>query len=153
MQSYLLCEGTSSVSPHVEDNILKRSSLSDLPMNTSSNIHRHSCEIDNEIADLAEEIILVGVPIDSPIGIWVWVEKSNTSEVWKSLDSGNRNCVANKLCVIELDNGFANPVCSRGEVDKSGSDRRWITSLTTTSTSSNSSVDSYRIIGRSCSSS
>lgn len=32
-------------------------------MNTSSDAHRHGRSVDDEVADLTEEVVLVGIPI------------------------------------------------------------------------------------------
>src|SRR4051794_22353797 len=62
---------TASSSHHLKTDILKTCSLSNLPMNTSTSGHRNSSEINNKVADLAKEVILVGVPIISIIIIGI----------------------------------------------------------------------------------
>lgn len=58
----LLCIGSSSIGTHVEDNVLERSSLGNLPVNTGSDSNRHRSGVDDEVADLAKEVVLVRVP-------------------------------------------------------------------------------------------
>ena len=61
-ENTLLSIGGSSIGAHIEDDILERSGLGNLPMNSSSYTNRHSSSINDEVADLAEEIVLIRVP-------------------------------------------------------------------------------------------
>jgi hypothetical protein len=63
MQAYLLGIGGSSIGSHVEDNVLERSGLRDLPVDTCTNTDGHCSGIYDEVADLTEEVILVGIPV------------------------------------------------------------------------------------------
>lgn len=56
---------------HIEDEILKRCRLCDLPMNTRGDIllnaivgiQRHVGEVENEVANLAEELVPGSIPV------------------------------------------------------------------------------------------
>lgn len=61
--SYLLSIGRSSISPHVEGDVLEGSSLSNLPMNTSTGSHRHGSKVEDEVPNLTIEVVLIGVPV------------------------------------------------------------------------------------------
>jgi hypothetical protein len=63
-ENSLLSIGGSPISSHVENNVLKRGCLSHLPVDTGSNSNRHRSGINNEVTDLAEEVVLVCVPGD-----------------------------------------------------------------------------------------
>jgi hypothetical protein len=97
----------SSVGAHVEDNVLKRSSLSNLPMDTSASSDRHSRGVDDEVADLTEEIVLVRIPVDTSISIRITIDQSNASKASSSLDSWYRNGITNELGIVKLDKGCA----------------------------------------------
>jgi hypothetical protein len=58
MLAYLLGIGCSPIASHVEHNILQTSSLSNLPMNTSASGDWHGSGVNDEIANLSEEVIL-----------------------------------------------------------------------------------------------
>jgi hypothetical protein len=54
--------GGSSIGAHIEDNVLQRSCLGNLPVNSCSYSDGHSRGIDDEVANLAEEVVLIGIP-------------------------------------------------------------------------------------------
>lgn len=58
----LLLVGTLVSLDHLKHDVLQACCLSDLPVNASSGSGGHSSEIDNEVADLTEEVVGVGVP-------------------------------------------------------------------------------------------
>jgi hypothetical protein len=60
----LLGVGGSSIGTHIKYDVLKRSSLGNLPMNTSTDSDRHRSGVDDEVADLTVEIVLISVPED-----------------------------------------------------------------------------------------
>jgi hypothetical protein len=77
---------------HVEDDILQAGGLSDLPMNASASRHGKTSEVDDKIADLAVEVVLVGVPVDTTSSIRVRVDDSNTLEVGAWLEDRKASC-------------------------------------------------------------
>ena len=87
-------------------------------MNTGSSADRHRSSIDNEVTDLPEEVVLVSIPVDTSIGVWIGVDQRNASKPSRSLDCGNRNCIADELCVVELNKRGGDAVSSGREVDK-----------------------------------
>lgn len=52
-----------SVGSHVEDDVLERSRLGNLPMNTGSGIGGLGRGVEDEVTDLAVEVVLVRVPV------------------------------------------------------------------------------------------
>jgi hypothetical protein len=65
--SYLLSVGSPSIRSHVEDDVLERCSLRNLPVNTSTGSYRHRSSVKNEVPDLAIEVVLVSVPVSSRV--------------------------------------------------------------------------------------
>jgi hypothetical protein len=56
--AYLLGICSSSISSHVENDVLQTSSLSNLPMNTSASADRHGSNVNDKVTNLSVEIIL-----------------------------------------------------------------------------------------------
>jgi len=104
---------------HVEHDVLKTRSLSDLPVDTSTRSRWHSSQVDDEVPNLTEEVVLVGVPVGSSVLIWIRVNDSDTLEACCSLYSWNGDGIANELCVVQLDDWLADEVVTRWEVDQS----------------------------------
>jgi hypothetical protein len=63
--------GGSSIGSHVEDDILERSGLSNLPMNTGPSSKWHCSQVENKVSDLTEEVVLISVPVDSALFIGI----------------------------------------------------------------------------------
>lgn len=103
----LLGIGSSSVGAHVEDNVLEGSSLSDLPVDTGTCSNRHSRGVDDEVADLTEEVVLVRIPVYASISIRIAVNQSNASKACSSLDGWDRDGITNELGIVKLDKGRA----------------------------------------------
>ena len=103
----LLSIGRPSVGSHVEDNVLKRSSLGNLPMDTSTSSDRHSCSIDDEVADLPEEVVLVRIPVNTSIRIRITINQSNASKASGCLDCWDRDGITDELGIVKLDKGCA----------------------------------------------
>ena len=103
----LLSVGSSSVGAHVEDNVLEGSCLSDLPVDTGTCSNRHSRGVDDEVANLAEEVVLVRVPVYASISIRIAVNQSNASKASSSLDGWDRDGITNELGIVKLDKGRA----------------------------------------------
>jgi hypothetical protein len=86
-------------------------------MDTRSNSDRHSSRIDDEIADLSEEVVLISIPVDTTSSVGIGVHQRNAHKASSSLDGGNRDCITDELCVVKLDERGGNTVSSRREVD------------------------------------
>ena len=103
----LLSIGRPSVGSHIEYNVLKRSSLGNLPMDTSTSSDRHSRSVDDEVADLSEEVVLVRIPVNTSIRIRVAVDQSNASKTSGCLDCWDRDSITDELGIVKLDKGCA----------------------------------------------
>lgn len=57
-------------------------------------------QVNNKVADLTEEIILVGVPISSSAVVRVGVNDCNALEGCSRFDCGKGNRVSDKLSVV-----------------------------------------------------
>lgn len=86
---------------HLENNVGKRSSLSNLPMNTSSGSIATG-QIDLEVSDLSVEVVLVLVPVVSTITVWVGVNDSNSSEIRRGNDCRDIVSISDKLSEVVL---------------------------------------------------
>lgn len=131
---------------HVELDVLERGSLGNLPVNTSASSLRLSSEVNLEVANLAEEVVLVGVPVVASVVVGVGVDDGNAGKVGSRLDGRNVDSITNKLSVVVLDDGLGNKVGTRGEVDKSRRGSTGVTALATATTVSDGAVDSIGII-------
>ena len=72
-------------------------------MNTSTGSLRQSGEIDDEVADLTEEVILVCVPIVAIVVVWICINDSYACEARSGFQSRRIQSVADKLSVVVLD--------------------------------------------------
>lgn len=104
---------------HVEDDVLEARSLGDLPVDSSASGRRHSSQINDEVPNLTEEVVLIGVPIGTSILIWIRVNDGDSLEACCALDGWWRAGVTDKLGVIELDDWFADEVVAGWEVYQS----------------------------------
>lgn len=118
--THLLVGITASLD-HLKANVLQAGSLSNLPVDTGSGALRHSREIDNEVANRAEEVVLVGVPVGTVIVVRVGVDNSNTLESRSGLQSGNIERITNHLGVVVLDDGLGDNIGTGWEVNQSRS--------------------------------
>lgn len=95
---------------HVEHNVLQRSCLRYLPMNAARDICLislddviwHLCQVDDEIANLAVELILVDIPFISVCfrDVYVCIDQSYAREVRGAFDCRRVLRIANKLSII-----------------------------------------------------
>lgn len=111
---------------HVELDVLERSGLSYLPVNSSWIVFltalvirvRHVGHVDHKIPDLAIELILVDVPFVtiSFRYIWISVDDCDTFEVARALEYGALIGVANELRIVvsACEPGSANVECREG---------------------------------------
>ena len=82
-------------------------------------------DIDDEVANLTEEVVLVGEPVGSII-VRVGVEDSHAFEVVRSQKRGRIDSIANHLRVVVHLDRFADLVCAWREVDDGRVDSRGI---------------------------
>jgi len=85
---------------HIELYVLQAGGLRDLPVDTSTYGCRHCSHIDDEVSDLAEEVVLVGVPIRACVFIWIRIDESNTDKASCALDGRASDGVANELGIV-----------------------------------------------------
>lgn len=130
---------------HFKDDVLQAGGLSNLPVNTGSTSSRHGCNVNDKIAYLTIEVILIGVPVIS-VRVWVRIDDGNAREAGRCFDCGNTNRIADELCVIVLDDRRADEVCSRWKVHKSRGYCSGIAALTAAVAISNGSVDCCGVV-------
>ncbi len=80
---------------------------------------RHLGQVEDEVADLAEELVLVDVPLRSRLArlVGARVEQRNALEFVAPLDGRRTVGIADELRVVELDDGRADLVGTWREVD------------------------------------
>jgi len=81
---------------------------------------------------LTIEVVLVCVPVDASICVRVTVDQSDALEARAGLESRNRDGISDQLSVVILDDGRAEKVGARREVNKSWSCCARVAALTTT---------------------
>ena len=86
-------------------------------MDTSTNGWRHGSQINDEVPNLAEKVVLVGIPVAARGVVWVSVDDSHTLETGCTLDRWGRESIANELGVVVLDDRLAYGVCTWWEVN------------------------------------
>lgn len=138
--------GASTISAHVEDNILQTGSLCNLPVNTSTVSEWHGREINVEVSDLTEEVVLVGEPVDSTIFIWVGIDDSHASEVGSGLEGWNVESITDHVGVVVLLQRSADHVRPWWEVDEGRCDSRRVATLSTAVAGSNGAVDGSSVV-------
>ena len=126
---------------HVEDDVLERGGLSDLPVNTGTSSLRHASKVNDKVTNLAEEVVLVSKPIVSVGFVWVRVNDGHTDEVSSSLESRRVHSVTNHMGVVVLDKWSADEIRARRKVDDGRSDRGRITTKAAARTSCYGGID------------
>ena len=117
-----------------------------LPVNTSAGAGRETCQINYEVPDLAEEVILVGVPILACIIIGIRIDHRNTRKVRCSLKRWKGYCITNELGVVQLYNRFADDVGTRGKVYDRWSDCARVAALAAAVSVWNGRIDCCRVV-------
>lgn len=145
----LLSVGSARVGVHVEDNVLKTSGLSNLPVDTSASLGTQVGDVNDEVANLTEKVVLVGVPVGTVILVRVRVDDSHADKAGSGLEGGNINGITNKLSVISLHNGLADHVSTGREVDEGRLGSLRVTAETATRAVGDSRVDGIGVISRS----
>ena len=141
-----LLVGASTISAHVEDNILQTGSLCNLPVNASTVGKWHGREVNVKVPDLTEEVVLVSKPVDSTILIWVGIDDSHASEVGSCLQGWNVESIADHVGVVVLLQWSADHVRSWWKVDEGWCDSRRVATLPTAVAGSNGAVDGSSVV-------
>ncbi|CAH0048977.1 unnamed protein product [Clonostachys solani] len=129
---------------HEELDVLERGGLGNLPVNTSLGL---GSDIDLEVANLSEEVVLVGEPVVTGISIRVRVDDSHALEVGTGLEGRDIREVTNQVGVVVGNDGLGDNVGTRGEVDESGSGGARVAAQTASVVaSSDGSVDGNSVI-------
>lgn len=142
----LLSVGSATVGAHVEDNVLQRGSLSDLPVDASTSGVVHGSEVDLEVANLTKEVVLVDPPVGAIIFVRVGVNDSHAREGSRSLNYGQAGGVTNELGVVVLLNRSADNVGTGGEIDKGRSDGRRLAVQAAATTIGDGGVDGGSVV-------
>lgn len=107
---------------HLEDNVLERSSLGDLPVDTGTRSLGHAGEVDLEVSDLAEKVVLVGVPVVALVVVGVAVDDGHAGKVGGGLENGKGLDIADHVGVVVGEDGLGDDVGAGREVNKSRAD-------------------------------
>ncbi len=113
---------------HLEADVLQTSSLSDLPMDPGTCRSRKACQVNDEVSDLTEEVVLVGVPICPGIGIRVGVNNCDAYKIGSSFEDGQADGISDELRVVQLNNRLADNVGTGRKVDDGWGDGGGVTS-------------------------
>lgn len=99
-------------------------------MDPSTYCRRHSRQVDDQISDLAEEVVCVGIPVLPTVQVRIGVNDGHALKRGGSFDGGKSNGISDQLGVVELDHWLAHDVCTGWEIDESWSDCGRVASLT-----------------------
>ena len=105
-------------------------------------------QIDDEVPNLTEEVVLVGIPVVAVIVIHVGIDDCDTLKRWCCLQHWQSDSITNKLRVIVLDDRPADDIGARRKVDESGNDSRRIASLPASVARGYSVIDRNSVVGR-----
>ena len=94
------------------------------------------------------EVVLVGIPVVSSIGIGVRVDNGHTSEACRSLEDWQVGCVADELRVVQLNDRLAHEIGAAREVDDGRGSGTAVTALATPVALRDRVVDGSGIVGR-----
>lgn len=133
---------------HVEDDILQRGGLSDLPVNASALSQGNLSQIEDEVTDLAIKVVLVCVPVGASVCVRVRIDEGNALEARCTTNCGRRDGIPNQLSEVVLDDGRGDHVCAGREIDKSGSGSGRVTAETTARARRDGRVDCGSVVGR-----
>ncbi|CAI6089739.1 unnamed protein product [Clonostachys chloroleuca] len=129
---------------HEELDVLERGGLGNLPVDTSLGL---GGDVDLEVANLSEEVVLVGEPVVTGVSVRVGVDDSHALEVGTGLEGGDIRKITNQVGVVVGNDGLGDNVGTRGEVDESGSGGAGVAAQTASVVaSSDSSVDGNSVI-------
>ncbi|CAG9937310.1 unnamed protein product [Clonostachys rosea f. rosea IK726] len=132
---------------HEELDVLERGGLGNLPVDTSTRGLGLGGDVDLEVANLSEEVVLVGEPVVTGVGVGVGVDDSHALEVGTGLEGGDIRKITNQVGVVVGNDGLGDNVGTRGEVDESGSGGAGVAAQTASVVaSSDGSVDGNSVI-------
>lgn len=117
-------------------------------MDTSAFGNRHVGDVNDKVADLAEEVVLVGVPLGAITArnVRIGVDDSKTFKVGQGFDDRKVSGVANELGVVVLDDRLADTIDAGREVDESGSNGRRVAAIAASIASGDSCIDRLRVV-------
>lgn len=124
-----LGEGVAAIGSHVENDVLETGGLGNLPVDTGTGSGGHRGQVDDEVADLAEEVVLVGEPVDASVSVRVCVNDGHADEASGGLQGWWLGEISDHLRVVVLGQWLADHVGSGGEVDETWGDSRGVTAL------------------------
>ncbi|CAG9998128.1 unnamed protein product [Clonostachys byssicola] len=132
---------------HEELDVLERGGLGNLPVDTSTRGLGLGGDVNLEVANLSEEVVLVGEPVVTGVGVRVCVNDSHALEVGTGLEGGDIREITNHVSVVVGNDGLGDNVGTRGEVDESGSGGAGVAAKTASVVaSSDGSVDGISVI-------
>jgi hypothetical protein len=70
-------------------------------------------QVDDKVANRAEEVVLVHIPVHSTVSVWVGIDDRNTAKVRARLQRRRVLGVTNELSVVPEDNGGRDDVGSK----------------------------------------
>ena len=106
----------------------------------------HTSQVDLEVANLAEEVVLVGVPVGTVVVVRVDIDDSHTFEVGGGLQDGEVADITNHVGVVVGKKGLGDNVGTGREVNKSGSNSLRITTLAAAVAVREGRVDGFGVI-------
>ena len=78
--------------------------------------------INLKVANLAEKVVLVDVPVAAVIVVGVRVDDCHALKAGRRLDCWGCDGIANELGVVVLNDGLTDDICARGKVDEGRDD-------------------------------
>ena len=130
-------------------------------MNTSRAGHaigvyfRHGGHVDDEVSNLAEEVVLVGIEVDTRAvrvrnawNVWVGIDQGNALESRRPLDDWEVDSITNNLSVVWHNDGLGDDVGTGRKVDDGRLGSRRVASLTAAAISKHGLVDGGGVVGR-----
>lgn len=142
----LLVRGT-TVLTHVEDNIVQTGGLGDLPVDAGTLVEWHVLDVDDKVANLAEEVVLVGPPVAAVILVGISVNHGHAFKVGGGLESRRVDGITDHLGVVVGNDRLADAVGAGREVHKTGSRGLRGAAETTAVLVADGPVDGLGIIG------
>lgn len=132
---------------HLEDNVLQTSRLSRWPVNTRSRAcSRDIRQVKDEVPNLPVEDIC-RPPVQISRVVFVAIDKTEAGESSCRLQSWRIVWIADELGIVLIDDRGGDEVCAGREVDHCWSGGAGCTSLTTSASGIDGSIDGGGIIG------
>ncbi|KAI6772738.1 hypothetical protein HG530_003696 [Fusarium avenaceum] len=131
---------------HLEDDVLERSGLGNLPVDTGSRTLGHTSKVNLEVTDLAEEVVLVGVPVGTVGVVGIGIDDSHTLEVGRRLENGKLTEITNHVGVVVGENRLGDNVGTRREVNNSRGNSGRVAALAATVAIRKGGVDGRSVV-------